>query len=203
MTWASLSAFAAATAVLCIAPGPAVLLVLSEALGHGSAKALWSILGIVAGGTAWFALSGTGIGAALLASPKLFLAIKWAGIAYLVWLGVRVFLRKPKPAPIEGAQGAARPAKLFAKGFALQMGNPAVLVFFAAFLPQFLNPRAPLIPQLAILALVSAVIELAVQMGYALFAEPIRSLGPRFVLLSERAAGVMLVAIGLGLASHS
>jgi len=203
MTWTILSAFCAATAVLCIVPGPAVLLVLSEALGHGSAKALWSILGIIAGGTAWFALSGTGIGAALLASPGLFLAIKWAGIAYLVWLGVRIFLRKPKMANVEGAHGAALPGKLFASGFALQMGNPAVLVFFAAFLPQFLNPRAPLIPQLAILALASAVIEFVVQAGYALLAGPIRRLGPRFATWSERAAGVMLVAIGLGLAARS
>ncbi|MBV9693880.1 MAG: LysE family translocator, partial [Alphaproteobacteria bacterium] len=138
-----------------------------------------------------------------LASGKLFMAIKWGGIVYLLWLGVRSFLRKPQRGGIQEAHGTAKGGKLFAAGFVLQMGNPGVLVFFVAFLPQFLDAHAPLIPQLAILALASAAIEFAVQFGYALLAEPIRRLGPRFVTWGERTAGVMLVALGLAMAARS
>ena len=88
MTWASWGAFVVAMTALCVVPGPAVLLVLSQALSHGTAKAVWSILGIIVAGTAWFVLSATGIGAVLTASYELFFAIKWIGVAYLVWLGV-------------------------------------------------------------------------------------------------------------------
>ena len=103
MTWASFSAFAVAMTALCVVPGPAVLLVLSQSLSHGWVRATWSILGITAAGTAWFVLSATGIGAVLTASWRLFFAIKWIGVAYLLWLGIATFFRTsrlaaPKPA---------------------------------------------------------------------------------------------------------
>ncbi len=203
MTWASLGAFTVAMTALCIVPGPAVLLVLSQALSHGSAKATWSILGITAAGTAWFVLSATGIGAVLTASYELFSAIKWIGVIYLLWLGASAFWRTSKLATVKPAAGSGRPARLFWGGFVLQMANPSVLLFFAAFLPQFIAPKAPLIPQLAVLAAVTAIIELVVQLAYAFLAGRFRSVlaAPRFAKWTERIAGSLLIAAGLSMAA--
>jgi threonine/homoserine/homoserine lactone efflux protein len=201
MTWASWSAFVVAMAALCLVPGPAVLLVLSQALRHGPGKATWSILGITAAGTAWFVLSGTGIGAVLTASYDLFFAIKWIGVVYLVWLGIATFFRTPNLGALEPAADGASAARLFAGGFVLQMANPNVLLFFTAFLPQFVDPHAPLWPQLALLALTTAVVEFLVQLVYAALAGRIRGATPRFAIVTDRVAGVLLIAAGLGMAA--
>jgi homoserine/homoserine lactone efflux protein len=203
MTWASWSAFAVAMAALCIVPGPAVLLVLSQALSHGTAKAAWSILGITVAGVAWLALSATGIGAVLVASYDLFFAIKWIGVAYLIWLGASTFFRTSKLSAVKPDTGVASPRRLFVGGFVLQMANPNVLLFFTAFLPQFLDPRVALIPQLAILAATTAVIEIVVQLGYATLAGRFRALltAPKFARITDRVAGSLLIAAGLGMAA--
>ncbi|HWA89669.1 MAG TPA: LysE family translocator [Rhizomicrobium sp.] len=208
MTWASFGAFAVATIALCVVPGPAVMLVLSQALSHGPAKAVWSILGITAAGVVWFALSATGIGAILVASYDLFFAIKWIGVVYLVWLGVGTLLRSSGfrsagfalPGP---ATGSAEPARLFWGGFVLQMANPNVLLFFTAFLPQFIAPRAPLLPQIVILAAATAVVELVVQLGYAYLAGRFKDLlaASRFARIADRVAGSLLILAGIATAA--
>ena len=206
MTWASFGAFAVAMTALCVVPGPAVMLVLSQALGHGAARAVWSILGITAAGIVWCAMSATGIGAVLVASYDLFLAIKWIGVAYLVWLGVSTFFRGAGETGLAGRLPAARdasPARMFWGGFVLQMSNPSVLMFFTAFLPQFIAPHAPLLPQLAVLGLTTAVIEIAVQLCYAHLAGRFKALlaAPRFARLTDRVAGTLLIGAGIGMAA--
>lgn len=203
MTWASWSAFVVAMTALCVVPGPAVLLVLSQALSHGTARSLWSILGIVAAGTAWFVLSATGIGAVLTASYRLFFAIKWIGVAYLIWLGMATFLRTSKLAALRPATGEPSARRMFAGAFVMQMANPNIALFFTAFLPQFIAPRAPLLPQIAILALTTAVIELVVQFVYAALAGRLRDMmtAPRFARVTGRVAGSLLIVAGLGMAA--
>jgi homoserine/homoserine lactone efflux protein len=203
MTWASYSAFVVAMTALCVVPGPAVGLVLSQALSHGARKAVWSILGITAAGTAWFALSATGIGAVLRASYSLFFAIKWIGVAYLIWLGLATFFRTSKLAAIKPAQGSPSARRLFVGGFVMQMANPNILLFFTAFLPQFIAPRAPLLPQIAILALTTAIIELVVQLAYAGLAARVRALfaAERFARMTDRVSGSLLIAAGIGMAA--
>ena len=205
MTWASFSAFAVAMTALCVVPGPAVLLVVSQSLSHGWAKATWSILGITAAGTAWFVLSATGIGAVLTASWRLFFAIKWIGVGYLVWLGIATFLRTSRLDALKPAAGPASAGRLFAGGFVLQMANPNVLLFFTAFLPQFIDPHAALLPQIGILAAATAAIELAVQLVYAALADRFRRLAaaPRFVRITDRISGALLIVAGLGMAARS
>jgi homoserine/homoserine lactone efflux protein len=203
MTWASYSAFVVAMTVLCVVPGPAVGLVLSQALSHGARKALWSILGITAAGTAWFALSATGIGAVLKASYSLFFAIKWIGVAYLIWLGLTTFFRTAKPGALVPAQGSPSARRLFAGGFVMQMANPNILLFFTAFLPQFIAPHAPLLPQIAILAATTAAIELVVQLAYAALAGRVRAMfaSERFSRWTDRISGSLLIAAGIGMAA--
>jgi threonine/homoserine/homoserine lactone efflux protein len=133
----------------------------------------------------------------------LFFAIKWIGVAYLIWLGLSTFFRTSKLAMLKPAAGTADARRLFAGGFVLQMANPNVLLFFTAFLPQFIDPHAALWPQIAVLALTTAVIELVVQLVYAALAGRFRLMATasRFAVITDRVAGVLLVAAGLGMAA--
>ena len=204
MTWQVWSAFVLVETALCLTPGPAVLLVLSQALTHGAFKALNSIAGILAANTFYFVLSATGIGALLLASYDLFFATKWLGAAYLVWLGVSAFLGKSKSLSVRRSSAAPAPGRrLFFNGFILQMSNPKALLFFTALVPQFINPHAAIVPQVAILALTSVVIEFLVQMFYAVLAGRASHLAtqPRFARLTERVSGTLLIGAGLGMAA--
>lgn len=204
MTWQVWSAFALIETVLCLTPGPAVLLVLSQALTRGTAKTIWSILGILGANTAYFVLSATGIGAILLASYDLFFAIKWIGAGYLVWLGISAFFGKSKSLSVR--RGSATPApgrRLFLNGFILQMSNPKALLFFSALVPQFINPHAAIVPQVAILALTSVLIEFFVQLFYASLAGRAVLLAsqPRFARLADRISGSLLITAGIGMAA--
>lgn len=204
MTWQIWSAFVLVETALCLTPGPAVLLVLSQALTRGAPKAVWSITGILAANTVYFILSATGVGAILLASYDLFFAIKWIGAAYLIWLGVSALLGKSKVLSIRaGDPKPARGSRLFLNGFILQMANPKVIVFFTALLPQFINPHAAIVPQVAILAVTSVVIEFTVQLFYAVLAGRAAHLAaqPRFTRITNGIAGGLLIGAGLGMAA--
>jgi homoserine/homoserine lactone efflux protein len=204
MTWTTWFMFFVVETALCFTPGPAVLLVLSQALTRGSAQAVWSIGGIIAANTVYFVLSATGVGAILLASYDLFFAIKWIGAAYLVWLGVTAFFGKSKVLSIRrDERPPASGYRMFLNGFILQMANPKALVFFTALLPQFINPKAAIIPQVAILALTSVVVEFFVQLFYAVLAGRVTHLAtqPRFAAITNRIAGTLLVGAGIGMAA--
>ena len=204
MTWQVWSAFVVLETVLCLTPGPAVLLVLSQALARGTAKTVPTILGILAANTVYFVISGTGLGAILVASYDLFFAIKWIGAAYLVWLGLNEFFGKHKLSAVSpDFESRGDAGALFVRGFALQMSNPKALIFFTALVPQFLNPHAWLVPQIAILAVTSAAIEFLVQLVYAALAGRFTRFAARgrFATTASRVAGSLLIAAGIGMAA--
>jgi homoserine/homoserine lactone efflux protein len=192
-------AFTTMELVLCLTPGPAVLLVLSHATAFGARASLGSTLGILSGNSVYFCLSAAGLGAALLASAGLFEAIRWAGAGYLVLLGIRM-LRRGATSPVHDRRAARRGRlSLFAQGFLLQIANPKALVFFTALLPQFVAPSRDLVWQVAVLAVTSVLIELGVLVAYAVAAERGgRLLPPRFWHLQGRLAGGLLFAAGVG-----
>jgi homoserine/homoserine lactone efflux protein len=191
-------AFCVTEAVLCFTPGPAVLLVVSVALGRGLGASLGAALGILTANTLYFALSATGVAAALVASRELFLVLKWGGAAYLVWLGLRMLLSR------RSAEVRARPvvlARTFFRGFVVQGANPKALVFFMALLPQFIDPTASVATQVVVLGASSVVIELLALAVYALGAGRARAVaGARVAGLLERVGGGLLVAAGARLA---
>ena len=204
MTWQIWSLFALTETVLCFTPGPAVLLVLSQAISRGTGKTVWSILGILTANTVYFALSATGVGAILLASYDVFFAIKWIGAAYLVWLGVTAFFGKSDSLSITPASATAVSSRrMFANGFILQMSNPKALIFFAALLPQFIDPHTAIWPQVLILALTSVAIEFCVQLFYATLAGRATRFAtrPSFAKITNRISGSLLVAAGIGIAA--
>jgi threonine/homoserine/homoserine lactone efflux protein len=203
MNWETWWVFVVMETVLCLTPGPAVLLVLSQALARGAKKSVFASFGILAANALYFLLSATGVGAVLAASHNLFLAIKWIGAGYLIYLGVSSFFGKHSivPMPESGAFEVSNP-RTFANGFILQVANPKALLFFTALLPQFINPRQPVALQVAILGGTSIVVEFFILLGYGVLAGKASEIArqPRFATVTNRIAGVLLAGAGAGLA---
>jgi homoserine/homoserine lactone efflux protein len=193
--------FCATEALLCVTPGPAVLLVVSQSLASGVGSGLRAALGILAANAGYFFLSAIGVGAALVASYELFFAVKWLGVVYLVWLGLHALLRPRRTlSPGTGSRPAARP---FLHGVVTQGANPKVILFFTALLPQFVSPESAVAPQIAILGASSIAIELAALSLYAgLAARARRAVArPGTLAIFDRASGVLLLGAGAGLAT--
>jgi homoserine/homoserine lactone efflux protein len=204
MRWETWSVFVVMETVLCLTPGPAVLLVLSQALARGARKSVWSSCGILAANGLYFLLSATGVGALLAASPRLFLVIKWVGAAYLIYLGVSAFFGKASvlAVPEPGSAGATG-GRSFLNGLILQLSNPKALVFFTALLPQFIDPLRPVALQVAILGVTSIVVEFCVLLTYGIIAGKASRFArePRFATITNRIAGALLAGAGTGLAT--
>jgi len=189
---------------LCLSPGPAVLLVLSQGLSRGPRASVWANVGILTGNAIYFVLSAAGLGAVLLASHQLFEIVKWAGAAYLIWLGGAAILGRSAPLPIGTARGpvVAGP-RLLLRGLVLQLANPKALLFFTALLPQFLNPAHDLKLQVATLALTSMSIEFLVLLAYGAAAGRMSAFTtrPRVSAWVNRLCGGMLIAAGASVAA--
>jgi threonine/homoserine/homoserine lactone efflux protein len=199
--------FAATEFLLSLTPGPAVMVVVSQGMRHGFAASARGAAGILAGNAVYFALSALGLGALLLASATLFAVLKWAGVAYLVFVGLRMLLAKGG-AGGEAGDGAQPPApkrslRLFSQGLLTQLSNPKALVFFTALLPQFVSPEGRVFEQFLLLGVVSITVECPVLLAYGWLAERGQRLLPkgRLSTLPDRIAGAFLVGAGLGLAA--
>jgi threonine/homoserine/homoserine lactone efflux protein len=200
--WATWWLFAATETVLSFTPGPAVLFVLSSALRVGANRSVPGILAILAANSLYFALSATSIGALLVSSHRLFLTVKWTGAAYLVYLGIRSILGHQSVVPIEQTTAGAGGWRLLGDGLVPQLSNPKALVFFAAILPQFVDPRRPIVPQILILGLTSNCCEFVVLFAYAAAAgrAAILTRQPRYAKWTNRLAGGLLIGAGTGIA---
>jgi homoserine/homoserine lactone efflux protein len=203
MTWQTWCLFMVTETTLCLTPGPAVLFVVSQALSYGASRSLWANLGILAANALYFALSALGLGAVLMASHRVFLVIKWAGAAYLVYLGVKTFFARDAPFASPGPTPDAPVGwKLLGRGVILQAANPKSLIFFTALLPQFIDPKGAVGWQILLLGFSSVVVEFFVLSGYGIFAGRAATLArqPRYSRLTHRLAGACLVLAGTGVA---
>ena len=185
--------------VLCFTPGPAVLYVVSVALTRDARAGMAAALGILVTNVVYFAISATGVAALILASGRLFEALKWIGAGYLVWIGLRMLFSRA--APVAATQPTQRVQRAFLRGLVVQGANPKALVFFVAMLPQFVDPTAPVAWQMFVLGASSTVIEFFVLALYVAFAVRARRLaGARLAGPLERVGGGFLVAAGARLA---
>ena len=197
MSLSSLLLFAVTELVLCLVPGPAVLLVVSQAMKGGTRLSFRGTLGILTGNAIYFALSAAGLGALLLASHALFEVLSWAGAAYLIILGLRMMFA---PAPATSVD-APKSSNAFLQGLTTQLANPKAVVFFTALLPQFIDTRAPAALQFLVLGVVSIAIEVVVLSAYGYAADRGRALYARHARLTERIAGGCLAIAGAKLAT--
>lgn len=184
---------------LSLSPGPNGLLALTHGALYGRRRTLFTISGGVLGFVALIALSLFGIGALLYASVGWLTLLKWLGGAYLVWLGIQVWRAPPMVLDGTAAQGPARPRQLFRQGLLAAGTNPKALLFFTAFLPQFIDPARNLPLQFAIMAGTFAGTEFLTEYVLASAAHRIspwlRRVGKRF----NRVCGGLFVALGAAL----
>jgi threonine/homoserine/homoserine lactone efflux protein len=149
-------------------------------------------------------LSATSLGAVIVASYKLFFVIRWAGAAYLVYLGLRSFFGKSSVVALPETNADYRSGtRILRDGFVLQAANPKALLFFTAILPQFINPHRNVAWQILVLGVTSIVVEFLILFTYGQLAG--RALAtarnPRFEKVTNRIAGSLLIGAGVGLAS--
>ena len=194
-TWA---AFAAASAVLLIIPGPTILLVVSYALGQGWRTALPMAIGVALGDFTAMTLSMLGIGALLAASATVFTLLKLAGAAYLVYLGIKLF-RAGGALQAEPRRTAASPLRMMAHAWLVTALNPKSITFFVAFLPQFIDRHADFRTQMAIFEATFLTLAFINAFGYALVASRARELvrNPRAIGIFNKAGGTLLVGAGI------
>lgn len=200
--------YLAAAIGLSLTPGPNGLLVLTHGARFGLRPAVWTVLGGALGFLLLIAASLAGMGALLAASETAFTAAKWAGAAYLVYLGVRLWRA---PAPVFAAGGAAgpgapevaQPTRLFGDGLLVAISNPKALLFFAAFLPQFMVPGVSFASQLLLLGGTFVLVEVVYELVLAGLAGRIAPWLGRHGRTFNRAAGGTFVGIGAALATTS
>ena len=207
MTFEIWLAYAVACTVLLITPGPTILLVMSYALSQGRRTAWATVPGVALGDTTAVTLSLLGVGALLAVSAELFTILKWIGAGYLVWLGIGMIRAKPRLiAPdLEGKEAPRLEGgwKMFWHSYVVTTLNPKGIVFFVAFLPQFIVAQAPVTPQLLILAVTFVVLAVANCLAYALIAGTLREriARPSVLGLLNKAGGGVLILAGVMMAT--
>ena len=193
-------AFAAASTTLLLVPGPTVILVLSYAVSQGKRVALATVAGVALGDLIAMTASLAGLGALVLASATLFVALKWVGALYLIYLGIKLFRSASSASVIEVAEGKTLPARgVFGHALAVTALNPKSIVFFIAFVPQFVRPDAPLLPQFAILIATFVGLAAINALAYALLADRLRQriAKPSVLAWLSRLGGSALIAMGV------
>jgi homoserine/homoserine lactone efflux protein len=203
MHWEVFAAFAATNLLFAFSPGPAVLLTVSHGMRGGWRDAFKVALGVQAGNAVYFALSALGLGAVLKTSESAFHVVKWAGAAYLVFLGVRTWRNARAAAMAPVAAPARLTQRPFVQAVLTQLSNPKAVLFFGALMPQFIDLHAPQLPQYALFAAICFVTEVPVLAGYGWLAAQGRrvSRNPRVALWRERVSGGLLVGVGASLAA--
>ncbi len=188
--------FAVACIAFLVIPGPSVFYIVTRSLVQGRRAGVTSMLGVQAGGLVHVVAAAFGVSALIASSAAAFTVVKYAGAAYLVFLGLRKLLgREPDEPELE--TGPASPAHLFAHGVIVNVLNPKTALFFLAFLPQFVDPTAgPVAPQMLVLGLMLVSIGVLSDGTYALLAASVgRRLRARRRL--ERISGGIFVSLGI------
>ena len=199
MDWHTWIIYLLAATGLSLSPGPNGLLALTHGALHGGRKALYTIFGGAVGFVVVIALSMFGIGALLQASLVWLTVMKWVGGAYLVWLGIQVWRAPPIGLELKGATAPRGGASLFRQGALSALTNPKGILFFAAFLPQFIDPARSLWLQFVIMAGTFALIEIVTEVSIATMAHRLQPWLKRVGRRFNQACGGVFIAIGVAL----
>jgi homoserine/homoserine lactone efflux protein len=197
-------ALAGAGALISFTPGAGAINTMSNSLNAGFRRSMWGILGQQAALVVHVVIVALGVGVLVASSPVAFNVIRYAGAAYLVYLGVRQFLSKPDIEEDKAEALRNEPAwSIFRRGLWVNLLNPKAIVFFLAFMPQFIRPEQPLFAQYAVLT--ATIVGIDILVMWFFFAAAARSFQrftqtPRGQLVLSKVFGVLFVAVGILLA---
>jgi len=203
-TTATVATFLLASVVLVLIPGPSVMFIVGRALAQGRRAALLSVAGSTTGAAVLVVAVATGFGAVALASMAVFTVLKFVGAGYLVFLGVQAFRHR---GDLAGALTASTaPAhRLYRQGFVVGATNPKTVVFFAAVLPQFVDPHGGAVTgQMLVLGLVFLGVAIVLDVAWALAAGAARdwfATSPARLRRVGGTGGLMMIGLGVGLAA--
>jgi threonine/homoserine/homoserine lactone efflux protein len=197
--------FLITTAVVVFTPGAAAIAIASQGATNGGRRAFAGVVGVASANAIYFALSATGIASLILASNLVFSIIKWVGVAYLIYLGLTAIFSKAGAIRVRADRKKSPVAMLFNQGFVVEFANPKALLYFAAILPQFLNPTQPILPQILIMGGTTLFIDLLAYSLYALLGDHLTRGGIKdwIVSLINKTAGGALLFAGFKMASIS
>ena len=189
--------FGAAAFAVVLIPGPTVMLVTGYAMSRGRSAALLSIFGVCLGDLTAMTLTFLGLGSILAASSDLFIVLKWVGVVYLITLGIQLW-RAPVDSEKVSRKAERSPGKIIFQAFTVNVLHPKGLAFYAAFLPQFIDPSSPALRQMLVLAAVFMTVATSVLLVYAFVASRFSSLfvRPRARRSFNRSGAICLFAAG-------
>ena len=203
MSIETIIALAVACFVLMATPGPGTLATVGRGLAHGLGRTLVFILGIITGDLIYLFLVIFGLAALADAYGEVFIVIRWAGAAYLVYLGIKAW-RTPAVSLESVSTQAARPVRDFMGGLSLTLGNPKVILFYTAFLPSFIDLTMLSYSDIAIIAAVVSGVPFFVMVVYAWLADRSRRMfrSERAVKIMNRSAGTVMIGAGAVIATR-
>lgn len=195
-------AFLGLMVVFAMTPGPAVLYAVATGARSGKRAALAGVAGMNTAMLVWFTGAALGLGAVMAAYPGLFRWLTVAGALYVAWLGLQSLMQVRAASPVTSTPGGQAPAprgSAFGGGFAVQIANPKVLIFFTAFLPPFLDPGRPVAPQLVLFALGTIGADVLFMSAYGLGGAALsdRMSRPRFRRAFSAFVGLLLLAVAV------
>ena len=201
MDWALFGVFLAAGLLVAAAPGPTVLQIFAQSMSGDPRRPASLIAGAVLANALMVAATITGVGAVIVASQTAFTILRWVGSAYLVYLGIHYWRMRADPMTVSMPTRARPYRLLFIQAALTSLTNPKGLVFYIAFLPQFVSPAADPVWQLAVLGVAYIGLCLIADIGYALAGLALAnlSLSRRAVMLKNRLAGSVLIGAALSL----
>lgn len=194
--------FVATFAILAITPGPSVLLATANGMNYGSRKAIGTILGDLSANTLQILAASLGLATIIVSSGEVFQAIKWLGVTYIVYLGVKKFLAAPGTGALKAKEGEKSFFKLYSEGFLMSASNPKAIVFIAAFFPLFIDETLPFAPQVFFLGLTYLIMDGICLLTYVHFADRLKGYleNKAQVSLQNKVIGSLLVLSGVMLA---
>jgi threonine/homoserine/homoserine lactone efflux protein len=196
---ATIAAFAAASFLLLIIPGPAVLYIINRSVSDGRTVGLAAVAGLELGNFAHALAAAAGLSAVLATSATAFTTVKWLGALYLIGVGIRTLTRKPDP--MDTVRTSTTPRRSFVQGIVVNVLNPKVALFFLSFLPQFIDPdRGSAGLQALVLGTVFVLIGCVTDSAYALLASGLRTVlvgGRALPFIQRYVAGTVFIGLGL------
>lgn len=192
-------AFVAATVVLMLIPGPNMALIMANSVAHGARYGLVTLAGTTSATVVQLLAVSLGMASLLEAFGGWLEWVRWAGVAYLLYLGVRAW--RAAPVDLTTAPESRHARAIFARGLLVSLANPKTLLFYGAFLPQFITPGVGVGWQLGVLSATVLVTAVVVDSGWALLAGRFRGVLAARGRLRNRLTGGFLIAAGVGLAS--